>query len=273
MELKDILVFLRAGGAWEAPLALAADLARRHGASLSAVCACEEPPLDVADGFVIGSEGVAEVIARRNARITARVAPVKAAFHAALADRSGGPGRWMPGEPDAAPESLAIQARICDLAVLARSAGRGGADHRLAELVALGAGTPCLLVPPDGSSCAEFARVVLAWDGSREAKRALTDGLGFLSAARTVTLVIAGGEAAPDGVLRHLARHGVVAELMEVEAGHGGPGAALLRACHALAGDLLIMGAYGRSRSAELILGGATRTILADAELPVLLSH
>jgi nucleotide-binding universal stress UspA family protein len=271
MEIKDILLYLRAGAGFDAALALAVDLARRHGAGLAAVCACAEPVPGIADSYAIGSAGVGEAIAHRNARIAEALTPVKAALEAA-ASRAGIAAQWAAARPEDTLEDLAVRARLCDLAVLAAPARRDAADRRLAELVALGAGTPCLLAPDVARASAEFAHVVLAWDGSREAKRALTDGLTFLKAARRVTVAIANGEASPEGVTRHLANHGVICDV-ETPENADAVGGALLRCCAGLEADLLIMGAYGHARAAELILGGATRTILAEARLPVLLSH
>ena len=74
-------------------------------------------------------------------------------------------------------------------------------------------------------------------------------------------------------MLRHLARHGIEATLERVCKAHEDDGSVLLRQCDRFDADLLVMGAYGHSRATELILGGATRTVLAEASLPVLMSH
>ena len=81
------------------------------------------------------------------------------------------------------------------------------------------------------------------------------------------------GGAHTEALLRHLARHGVQAETLWQERAGKPAGEALLEHCRAFGADLLVMGAFGHSRAAETVLGGATRTILASAEIPTLLSH
>ncbi|MFI4976680.1 MAG: universal stress protein [Caulobacterales bacterium] len=279
MEIKHIVVFLRAGDPYEARLAVAAALAAQYDAAVAGVCAFAEPVPDIADSYAIGPGAADDVLSHRDAAIALAVAPVEAAFRAAAAERDID-CTWVLSAPDEAPSSLARHARLSDLAVVARPSADTHADHRLAELVALGSGTPCLVAPEGAPPPRAFERVLLAWNGGREAKRALDDGLVFLKHAKTVivvTVVDGRDEAAeaPSGgpVLAHLARHGVGASLELVEAPDGDAGAALLRHCVAAQADLLIMGAYGHSRAAELVLGGVTRTILARAGLPVLLSH
>lgn len=121
--------------------------------------------------------------------------------------------------------------------------------------------------------------VVLAWDNSRSAARALADALPLLVKAREVrvfTVVndkpLACAGAGRDAV-RHLLAHGVKAVVDEVD-GQGRPIGQVLDAYvgehHA---DLLVMGGYGRSRVREFILGGATEHMLSGSRAPLFLSH
>lgn len=272
MGLRDILVFLTTDDQANFHLSTAARLAAKDGAVLTGLCACPDPIPSTSDSFVIGGAGVGDVIGRRNARIAEAVAPTEIAFRAAT-QAQGVEAVWTLSEPGAPPEDLARAARLCDLAVLPRPRQHDANGRRLAELVVLGGGAPSLLVPPGAPAEAEYAHVVLAWDGSREAARALADGLRFMRWARRVTVVIAGGEASSGPVTNRLARHGVASETRCVAVGEGGVGAALLRAVTDLEANLLVMGAYGRSRAAEMLLGGATRAVLSGIECPVLMSH
>lgn len=275
MEIKDILVFLEAGAPCEARLDLTRTLAQRSGAAVSGLCVCSEPAMDFADSYVIGPSAVGEALAHRQAAIARQIEPTEAAFRASLA-AGGCDCSWDAATPNTSPRDLALQARFFDLAILRRPDAGDGADRQLAELAALASGTPCLFTPEPVPAAGGLDHVVLAWNGRREAKRALDDGLTFMKAAARVTVVIADGDASaedPAPLMRHLGRHGIAAGLERFHAVGEDAGSVLLRACVALDADLLVMGAYGHSRSAELVLGGATRTVLAEAALPVLMSH
>ena len=123
--------------------------------------------------------------------------------------------------------------------------------------------------------------MLVAWNGSREATRAANDALPILQRAdRVVVLAInpgggidGHGEVPGADLSLHLARHGVSAEAQQVQAEDMNVGEMLLSRCADEAADLLVMGAYGRSRVRELVLGGATRHVLEHATLPVLMSH
>ncbi|MGN5480870.1 universal stress protein [Cupriavidus basilensis] len=124
--------------------------------------------------------------------------------------------------------------------------------------------------------------VLVAWNGSREAARAIHDALPFLRRARTVDVVSwSQPDASPSQWLsppRHaiewLARHQVPARLHDCKAAGGDdPGQMLLSFAADQGSDLIVMGAYGHGRMRELVLGGVTRTLLESMTVPVLLSH
>ena len=114
---------------------------------------------------------------------------------------------------------------------------------------------------------------MVAWNGSREAARAVKDALPFLVDAEAVTVVAAGEDAAAslEPITALLKRHGAPVTAKQIEPGSGA-GATLLDAAAAERADLLVMGAYGHSRLREIVLGGATREVLRGARIPVLLS-
>ena len=124
-------------------------------------------------------------------------------------------------------------------------------------------------------------RALLAWDGSREAARAVGDALPLLRLTQAVTVLVVGGHdassetgAAPGvGIAAHLSRHGIRAEVRNVTtSGMSVPDTILAQATDDGA-DLLVMGGYGHSRLREMMLGGTTRYMLHHATLPVLLAH
>jgi nucleotide-binding universal stress UspA family protein len=130
------------------------------------------------------------------------------------------------------------------------------------------------VLPPGGADGALGKRVMLGWNGTKEAKRALIDALPFLKDAESVWVLTVGDPEAVrlDRVLRMLHRHDVAAKDIILDDKGQEPGALLLEQAQTNDADLLVMGAYGHSRLREMILGGATRHVLHNATLPVLFS-
>jgi nucleotide-binding universal stress UspA family protein len=186
---------------------------------------------------------------------------------------------------DEAAAGLCLEARVADLLVLTHP---DSASDLVAQVLPC-AGRPVLVLPPGWALRAAPAigrRILVAWDASREASRALASALPLLRLADTVELVVceadSTGELARDvrmaDPLPYLAHHGVQATLRQhAVAGsrfsRDVVGAALLTVAAAGRFDLLVMGAYAHSRLRETLLGGVTRTVLAHATLPVLLEH
>ena len=115
-------------------------------------------------------------------------------------------------------------------------------------------------------------------DGSAQAARAVNDALPFLQGAERVVVVTvnpARGDRAEDtDIARHLARHGIAAEISDIITAHDGSvGEVLLSRVTDEAADLIVMGAYGHSRLRELVLGGVSRELLAHMTVPVLMAH
>jgi nucleotide-binding universal stress UspA family protein len=183
--------------------------------------------------------------------------------------------------PEANP---ALHARYADLAILGQIDPDGNemaAIRPRPERVALESGRPVLVVPYAGHFETMGRRVVVAWDASREATRAVNDAIPLLAAAETVTVLAIDPHQGPTGhgelpgadISLHLARHGVKATIERTVSAGVPPGEVLLSRAADLAADLLVMGAYGHSRARELLLGGVTRTILNSMTVPVLMSH
>ncbi|RZT11041.1 Nucleotide-binding universal stress protein, UspA family [Duganella sp. CF402] len=186
---------------------------------------------------------------------------------------------------DDAEDGLMQHAPFNDLLILGQTDPHyhaPGVIRDLPQYLLLHSGRPLLLVPyGSGADCsAPFHHPLLAWDGSRQATRAISDALPLLKLANTVTLLILnpdpqqGREAQEPGVdmALYLARHGVRVNVMR-EHTTVDTGSALLCVAAELHCDLLVMGGYGHRRAREIVLGGATRTVLADMNLPVLIAH
>ncbi|WP_020205257.1 universal stress protein [Cupriavidus sp. WS] len=147
------------------------------------------------------------------------------------------------------------------------------------EALVLDSGRPALVVPFAGTFEVPGTRAVLAWNGSREAARALHDAIPLLAGGQARVFCAQGAPARPDAsapghavaALRH---HGIDADTEQCPEGTDTViGELLLSRAAELNADLIVMGAYGRGRLRELVLGGVTRTMLSSMTLPVLMSH
>lgn len=172
---------------------------------------------------------------------------------------------WREAEGEVA-QLLAAAARTADLVITTQ-----GGRPTVSEPLVTAAGVPVLVLP--SAPAGELGRrVLVGWNGSREATRAAHQALPFLAGAERVFLC-ALGQAAHDSLepaTTMLGRHGVAVEPIPVAAAEGAAGRALLEQAREHGADLLVVGAYGHSRMREFIFGGATRHLLDQAELPVL---
>lgn len=157
----------------------------------------------------------------------------------------------------------------------------GPIARQLLEALLLESGRPTLVVPCAGVFPSVGARVLVAWNGSREAARAVHDALPLMAGARACILSAGNGAREPradatpvDHAVRLLGRRRVSAEVMH---GPGGAdlavGELILSRASDFGADLIVMGAYGHGRLRELVLGGVTRVVLESMTVPVLFSH
>ena len=147
-----------------------------------------------------------------------------------------------------------------------------------AETAVFGSGRPTLLVPQDASP-SQFQHVMIAWDGSRVATRAVADAHDFLRLAKTVTIAVVTDEKTlPEGnpalrLSEYLDLHGINTTVALVQAKRRPIASALQEHVLEIGADMMVMGAFGHSRMHDFVMGGATTGILRDLKLPVLLSH
>lgn len=205
---------------------------------------------------------------------------MKASFEGA-ARAAGVAADWTEVEADSASVATVVleQAHAADLVIAAQS--KPGADSWYLDIpdrLALESGRPVLIVPNEGAFQTFGKRIVLAWNGRREAARATFDALPLLRQAESTWLVQvdppqgAGAETLA-AVSAALDRHGVRCQAEVIQSPNGDAGKALLGRCETANADLLVMGCYGHSRLREIVFGGATRHVLASMTLPVLMSH
>jgi nucleotide-binding universal stress UspA family protein len=177
----------------------------------------------------------------------------------------------------------AVHARYADVAVMTRPAEGSGAELReeIVEGVLFHSGRPALVAPPNWKAGSIGKRVVVAWDASREATRALAEAKSILGKAEQITVVTVDakpkmfghGDHPGANIAAHLSRRGLPAEVRNVDGQGRGPALAILEEARALNADLVVMGGYAHSRLRDLVFGGATRDLLRAADIPLLLAH
>jgi nucleotide-binding universal stress UspA family protein len=269
-NLASILVHVDLAASTARRVALARALADRFKARLIGVAAEEPATAFDRETLVYVSQAVAEEEALRVSADLARAAGV---FHAAA-----GPGdrvAWQVGEANPTRHLLA-QSRSADLAVVGRQAEEDELDWRMGVSpgdVVMTLGRPMLLVPPSLGAL-EAQRVIVAWKDSREARRAVIDGLPFLQRAESVFVVAVGdGSGGAEDVAAYLAQQGVKAPRTVPVRQTASVFAHLLEVADGEGADLIVAGAFGHSRVREWVLGGVTQEMLETSPACCLLSH
>jgi nucleotide-binding universal stress UspA family protein len=189
--------------------------------------------------------------------------------------------RKVMGEVTFAAASSAMSARHADISVFLRPFGEHD-DRRMFVIRSLFvSGRPSIVVPPTWKKGAAMRNVLIAWNASKEAARAVADAAPFLAAAENVRLVTVGarpsflghGDQPGGDIATHLARRGVKVEIVNLAANDEEEGALIAAEAKRFGADLLILGAYGHSRLREMVFGGVTKYLLVHGETPMLFSH
>jgi nucleotide-binding universal stress UspA family protein len=181
----------------------------------------------------------------------------------------------------ASADHIVGRARLRDL-VLIPVTDFVGMDEPVPEDTIFGTGRPVILLPAYQGAPqpeASLERIVVAWDSSRAAARALADAMPLLQKAKKVYCVTVRGEKdlpathSSKEVERHLQMHGILAETEEVSIEGRTIGDALMKYIAERRADILVMGAFGHSQLREFVLGGASRSVIRKPPLPVFMSH
>lgn len=273
--MQDILVHATQYDRWTSSTRYAAHLAGKLRASITTVWC--EPPVDA---VVVGDVGAVVALAAVAAPSHVEAArAVASRFSSWSASQGSVHADWLVCEiePDVALQQLA---RWHDLVVLGR--GRNvpwGSEAALAEIL-VKTQTPCLIVPEDGHAEFRLRTAAIAWNGSAAASAAVHDAMPLLGLCERV-VVLSGVRASTLAsrqpkldLARLLERRGIHAEWTELdETSSESIGETLLEEAAGAQADLLVMGAFGRSRLSEWVLGGVSRHMLMHSTIPVLMRH
>jgi nucleotide-binding universal stress UspA family protein len=278
--IKDIVVFLDGSGASDARLDIAIDIARCHDSFLvGAYVAAEAILTRHSDEFARGG-GLDAVVGRETMSEDADAMRVAKRF-AELTGASGVGAEWRPIAKYGTAADVVLRARYADLSIVGQfTADESGALWKPEDLL-FAFGGPALIVPLTAPPSYRAGRnILVAWDASREAKRAVADAMPFLKSAGKITILVvdppdrsdrSGGPGA--ALARRFERHGVTAAVLNVAAQGRNIGKVIMEQARLVEADLIVMGAYGHMRVIEMVFGGATRTVLGHMTVPVLMSH
>ena len=281
MSFKTILVYLDDQNELDPRLSTACRIAEQGGAHVSALCLSLQVYNDYAasgDGFVTEFDVEKYETTREQASAGASAAKAKLADMGVSADT-----RWASYDSLGLTQIAASQARRADLAIASQPVAGQYEALRNAVLdgVLFSSGRPMLLLPNDWRGTAPGSNVLVAWDGSKEASRAINDALPFIDNAAATTVVIVDpnvrdnrfGEEPGAEIATALARHCSKTTLDRIpSSGRHISDALLTRAIDANA-DLIVMGGYGHSQLRETIFGGVSREMISKSTIPLLLSH
>jgi len=278
MDYKDILVHLDSSPSCPARIDVGISFARAFGARLTGLYVVGLAPMHQYAEADLGSE-----------LVEAHDKYMREASHEAerlFTERTRNAGvaaEWRQVE-GALPDLVMLHARFADLVIAGqRNPERldPGTAPELPEQLVLDVGRPVIIVPHAGMFPTVGEKVMILWKTSRGAARAVNDALPFLAKAKEVCVVAINPEAGISGqgdnpaadVVTHLSRHGITATARSAKAERGTMGKTMRDIAADFGADMLVMGAFGRARWREMILGGMTRNMLATMPLPILMSR
>jgi len=274
---KNIIVNLSVGEASDAGTAYAVSVAAAFEAHLAGIAFNYEPSM-----AEFGYEGVAVNL------IEAERAKAQAAADAAIAKFEESARRQgvsteshrIEASFAAAGTHFAALARRFDLSVVTQAEPRKVVpEGMILEAALFDSGRPVLAIPYIQKAGLTLNRVMVAWDGSRNAARAVGDAMPFLRRAKSVEVVMVTAERVKSNempgadIAHHLARHGLNVAVQRIVSVETDVANTILSYAADAGTDFIVMGGYGHSRLREFVLGGATRGILGAMTAPVLMSH
>jgi nucleotide-binding universal stress UspA family protein len=294
--LRDIVVVLDDSASSEMRLTVAVGLAQQHGAHLTGFSALDlllparpavqprdNPPVYTLPASQLMNWGA--VLPHDYPEADTQAAEAAERIETAFRERLRSTdlhGDWQVASGKVS-ETLVCKARHADLVILGQvdPAHPPPAGRQLVEDVLMTSGRPILVIPYIGRFDTFGTNILVGWNNSREAARAMNDAIPLLAKAASVTILeanpigrkLASDDATSADITRHLARHGINAKTARTSMDRMSASDALLSYAADVSADLLVVGGYGHSRLRELILGGVTRELLQHMTLPVLMAH
>ncbi len=274
--IKDIIVNLSIHEAGDPTLDYAVSLASALEAHLTGIAFAYDPTVPVSSlGYIR-----AQVIDKWSDNKAAAKAVMDRFEKASVRAGVSAGQRMLSVSIKSAGGQFARIARLFDLAIVSQAnPERSAVETMISESTLFGSGRPVIVVPYIQKGPLKLDRIMVCWDGSRAATRAIADAIPLLLRTQNVEVVTVTNERGKrdqiDGadIGLHLARHGLKVEVNRISRGDLDVVDALLSHASDNSADFIIMGGYGHSRLREFVLGGVTRSILHSMTVPTLMSH
>ena len=276
MSYKTILVHIDSGKHSEKRLEVAIKLASKYDAYLVGLYVFSPyiPP-----GYIMAQMGE-EIEAAQNKIAVESMSRAEKVFRKQTSAAGLDKTEWLTAY-DEPVHAMSLHAHSADLVVISQSdsSDNSGVDMDFPERLVLAAGRPVLILPHTGDFPSIGKHILVAWNASQEATRAVSNAIPFLKAADSVCIIAVNSKTGKrdsiqsENMVRYLERLGIRAEAKDCHGVEIDVGNELLSRAADLSADLIVMGCYGHSRLREWVLGGATRTILESMTVPVLMSH
>jgi nucleotide-binding universal stress UspA family protein len=278
---KSIAVFLDDTPKGEKIGECAVELAHRCGAHLIGLhgmsCNPAEHP---SDSFACGKAAIHSVMARLQAAERQKALAVGRLF-TALSLKQGVSAEFRMIRSDRADDDTVLNSLHCDLVLIGHPDPPGLPKGWSPERLLMASGVPVLIIPDGWKSERVGNKILVGWNASREARRAMADAMPFLITAQSVTVLVVDpavradehGEEPGADIALYLARHGAHVDVEQATSDGSPIGEVILSRAIDRGVDLIVIGAYSHPRWAEIIVGGVTRTLLTQMPVPVLVSR
>jgi nucleotide-binding universal stress UspA family protein len=282
MDPQTITVFLDPSPSGERRARHAVALAQRWGSHVVGVhVVFAGVTLPISMDFAVGHKAIHSVVAyaqRLDADAEASAAMLAEHFRS-LCVRFNVDGEFRPiGRRKTAAEAI-LDSLHSDLVVVGHPQPHGLPDEMSPESILLASGVPLLIVPNAWDGHTIGNNILIGWNGSRAARRAISDSMAFLVAATSVTVLVVDsierpehGEEPGADIALNLARHGACVHVAGMASNHAPIAQVMFAEAVHNGSDLLVIGAYSHARWRELLFGGTTRTLLTETLVPVLVS-
>lgn len=280
MAMKNIVVFIDATPEGEKRADFAAALAHQCGAHIVGICVVAASRPEHRTDYYVRGAAIKHALAWQETADEIMTATVRQRFEALAAKRDVNAEfrAIRRGGPD---EDLILSPLHSDLVVIGQRELRELPGYSSPERLLLASGAPILVVPNDWKPEPIGNKILVGWNASREARRAVADALPFLVAAPSVTLLVVDpnkradrhGEEPGADIALYLARHGARVDVAQVSSNGRAVADIILSYAADHGMDLIVIGAYSHARSVEMVFGGVTRTLLMQARIPILMSR
>lgn len=274
MSIKTILLHLNNDPQLEARIETALSLAVKHDAHIKALYTMAQVTVPTSFMGYVPPEFIEQ--SRKAEEKQAAEAKAKLETLAAKSDRSA---EVFVAE-GYAPDLISHYSISADIVILGQGdddADNNAQSQYIADDLVISSPRPVLIIPFAGNYLNFGKHVLVAWNNSRESSRALHEAMPFLAKAEKVTLLSVNSQedqtSETESILAHLKRHGISATYKAGQWPDISVGNAILDSLVDYSADMLVMGAYGHSRLREMVLGGATETVLKQMTVPVLFAH